>query len=275
MRGGHEARAHREAFLRANTLASISGARLLLISPARAVLPAHTLFPHSALDDQLLWLSERERLSRVSDRWARFRARHGLAPIELIPCEHTWSGLLEVIAQTRAELVVTPACCTTVWPKITTDAPVPVLLAHRPRHQGRVVAASNLELPERPVLRAAALLAEQLRAELTIVHNQPLLSASLAAAGLAGATPFLPQIDDLSARERALQREARELGGVSDVRLTRRLDAAAGILEAAFANDADLIVVGAPRGGSRFFADGVTSRLCALSDRSVLVVPTV
>lgn len=233
------------------------------------------LFPQDHREAGLRWLEEEAHQHRVVERWSSARENRGLPEIEVERCAASVTELLEVTRRPGVELLVMPWTCASWLTQVCTDASVPVLVAHRPRPHDHVLAASNLELPGRPVIRAAMLLSEWLRSALTVVHNRPAFAAQLAAMGLAGTVTAVPD-DELDARdrERALRAELSNLGSVSRVTVTRRLDPTAGILEVASEADADLIVVGAPKSRSKFLTERVAERLCALSERSVLVVPT-
>lgn len=248
---------------------------MLVLQPSRRSLPTRVLFPQDHREAGLRWLEEEGHQHRVVERWARARSRGGLEQIEVERCTASIAALLEVTRRPGVELLVMPWTCASWLTQVCTDAAVPVLVAHRPREHEHVLAASNLELPERPVIRAAMRLSEWLRSALTVVHNRPAFAAQLAALGLAGTVTAVPD-DERDARdqERTLRAELARLGSVSRVTITRRLDPAAGILEVASEADADLIVVGAPRSHSKFLAERVAERLCTLSERSVLVVPT-
>lgn len=269
-----------EARRRAEAMALVLGARLVVVKLSRPVaLRAHALFPHAHVADGVVALQQAMREARALERWQAARAYRGLPELEVVCCSPALESIAAVCERPGVALVVAPASFAAFAERLTglaASAGVPVLVARRPGADERLVVATNLEDPARPVLQQALGLADRLDAPLTVVHNAPGLGAQLAAAGLGAAMLALPRLDELQAaeQERELRRELGALGRPAAVTVTRRLDAATGILEASIAARADVIVLGVrARSGPGLFADHVAERVCSAAERSVLLVP--
>lgn len=137
-----------------------------------------------------------------------------------------------------------------------------------------VVAATNLERPDYPVVRRASSVAERLGCSLIAVHNvRP--CEPLTASGLLWpvSAPLLVDAADAAA-QRMDQLRAR-LGASVETVLSQEIDPADAILRVADLSNAQFIVVGARR--HRWLAGllhrGVARQLIDRSQRAVLVCP--
>lgn len=137
-----------------------------------------------------------------------------------------------------------------------------------------VVAGTNLESPEYPVVRRASSIAERLGCSLIAVHNvrpREILSAS----GLLWpvSVPVIVDTSDAAAA-RLEQLRARLEAGVETI-LSQETDATEAILRAADLSNAQVIVVGARRHRwlARLLRTGVARQLVERSQRSVLICP--
>lgn len=269
-----------EARRRAEAMAQVLGAQLVVVKLSQPLRGrSHTFFPQAHLADGIAALTQGLRETRALDRWADARERHGLPALEVVRSSPSLEALAEICKRPGLALVVIPASF--AWfasrlTALTARLSVPVLIARKPGAEDRLVVATNLEDPTRPVVFQAFTLAERLDVPLTIVHNVAGFGAKLVAAGMAGAMPLLPVDDDLLADEqqRALAVEFGALHRPANITVTRRLDAASGILEAAIRARADLIVLGVrARSTPGMFADHVAERVCGAAQRSVLLVP--
>lgn len=264
-----------DARRRAEAMAVVLGAQLLVVKLARpSSARTHMLFPQAQHAEGLAVLQEGLREMRVLERWQAWRERKGAAPVEALGCAASVAEVLLLCAEREVVLVVMPAAFSWFGAGVTSlvaRSGVPVLLAHRARAHDRLVVATNLRDPARPLIKRAFELTERLGASLTVVHNAPHFAAQAAAAGL-GPTPSASEDDGGLANE--LRLELASLGSHPAVTVTHRLDTARGILETATRQDADLIVVGVrARAPSRMFAGGVAERVCSSAGRSVLLVP--
>lgn len=267
-----------DARRRAEAMAVVLGAQLLVVKLASpASTRTHMLFPQAQHADGLGVLQRGLREMRVLERWQGWRERRSAPPVEALSCAPSVAELLLLCAEREVALVVMPAAFSWFGAGVTNlvaRSGVPVLLAHRARAHDRLVVATNLRDPARPLLKRAFELTERLGASLTVVHNAPHFAAQAAAAGLRP-RPSPPNDDEAAGGLASeLRLELASLGSHPAVTVTHRLDTARGILETATGQDADLIVVGVrARAPSRMFAGGVAERVCSSAGRSVLLVP--
>jgi nucleotide-binding universal stress UspA family protein len=147
---------------------------------------------------------------------------------------------------------------------------VPVLVARARQGSGSIVAATELDDLEYPVLRAAVELGEALQAPVMFLHN----------ASPPAPIPVQPLLDPVSAieeyvatKQARLRTLAHEAG--ADAIVVRTHATADAILEVARARDADLIVIGYRRRSwlSRLFRGRLVDDIVVRSRRSVLVLP--
>ena len=150
----------------------------------------------------------------------------------------------------------------------------PVLVARAAMQAETIVAATDLEVPGYPVLRAASALGRQLDAPLVTLHNmQPLTARSgmeatgswIGGSGLRLRRAREPELAEISAKLHA--------GALAVIR--RESDPVAAILGEAHAHNADLVVVGARRRSwlDRIRFDSVATQVVDRAQRSVLITP--
>jgi nucleotide-binding universal stress UspA family protein len=153
-----------------------------------------------------------------------------------------------------------------------------VLVARTHRRTGEVLAATDLSDPSLPAIRAGASEAQRRRANLTVLHNFDVWSASdlptdspLSAAGV----PVSPAAGELMLEERSahLAELVRQLGIHAVTLVTRDLPETA-ILSAAKRLPAELVVVGTHgrTGLARLALGSVANAVLEEAPCSVLVV---
>lgn len=209
---------------------------------------------------------------RCVREWALFEARVPLAPEavsirvgdaidELHRAYDRWRGEILVIGGRGRPSGPPPGRRTRA---LIARARGPVLVAGQTRSQPSVVAATDLAREEVPVVHAAARLARQLKANLTIVHN-------LHGVTLDGRRFPLPKMSEdrlVASRLEALETVVRNVPHVSEATFTRDSDAVQSILRVARERDVDLVVVGArPNRGATI------AKVLADAQRSVLTIP--
>ena len=123
-----------------------------------------------------------------------------------------------------------------------------------------LLAATDLRDANGTVLRRAAEVSAALDAKSIAVHSLVEVSGAVSEA-------------DLEIRRRSLVRATRAIDEHFEAVVVRTPDAARGILDEARAIDADLIVVGARRGGPPTSSTGTAARVINDARRSVLVAP--
>ncbi|WP_240807846.1 universal stress protein [Polyangium spumosum] len=154
---------------------------------------------------------------------------------------------------------------------ISTRANVPVLVARPSTGVETILAATDLQDHELPVLRRAASFARRLGTEVVLVHNVP-------------PTPVVPAWKSFFAHDRsalfsrlARLRKAATSVDVDSTDAVVKRDASAvdAILAAAREKDVDIVVVGtrARRPGISTHVSSVASRIVERARRSVLVTP--
>ncbi|MDP2275409.1 MAG: universal stress protein [Archangium sp.] len=268
-----------DARRRAEAMAQVLGAELIVVKLSRPTTArAHVFFPQAHRADGLRVLQEALREARTIERWQAARDRKGLPPLEVLCSSPSVDALVEVCRQPGVALVVIPASFAWFASRLTglaARAGVPVLLARPPDGDERLVVATNLEDPTRPVIHQALALSARLELPLTIVHNAPGFGAQLAAAGMAAMPMVAPDDGEVVAEtERLLRQEFAGLSRPPEVTVTRRLDSATGILEASIQAHADLIVLGVrTHSQPGMFVEHVAERVCRAAARSVLLVP--
>jgi nucleotide-binding universal stress UspA family protein len=154
-------------------------------------------------------------------------------------------------------------------------ANIPVLVLRETSLQKTIVAATDLEDSDYPVLRKAAEIAERLRWRVIPFHNVTPLSLNIGTE-----TPWPPMTTMASDaesehRQMRLARASRRLHIDAPSVTASELSPADGILQIARANDADIVVVGArPRSLLGYLvANGVAAQVVDRARRSVLVTP--
>ena len=153
-------------------------------------------------------------------------------------------------------------------------ANVPVLIARAPSADETIVAATDLQAANYPVLRQAAQLAEQIDASLVALHNVP--PPPMSARTVTRAATFDSAVESQTEdRRRRLERATSELQLFAEAVVSHEANSADAILREARARDADVVVVGARRPSwfERLRRGSVPSRVVDRARRSVLVTP--
>lgn len=269
--------ANLHAARRAEAMARILGLDLVVLKLMPQVAPlVAMLFPQRHHDEAIALATHAAREAAALDRWQRRRARKGAAAPDVALANATLPAIAEAISKRQAQFVVVPPAL--AWQggtlnRLALESKVPVLVARQARRGDRVIAATNLERAEMPVVHQAATLASRLDAGLTVVHNaEPLALTAVtwaAEAGVPLSEPYDASV--LRARRAQLEDATHRVSSHADVRVTRHFDPLAGILETAAREDADVIVVGAREPGG--MGARVPERLISETDRSVLLVP--
>lgn len=263
---------------RAEAIAHLLGLEVVVLKLSATVAPlVAMLFPQRHHDEAIALATQAAREEAALERWRHRRSRRGDSTPEVEIVEATVAGVTRAAAQRDVRLLVVPPALGWLGGtlnRLALETHVPVLVARRARGGERVIAATNFERTELPVVQQAATLAPRLDAGLTVVHNAEPLALTALSFGVEGGVPLTVPVEEsvLQARRARLEDATHRVDSHADVRLTRHFDPLAGILETAASEDADLIVVGArdPDGspGAR-----VPERVVAEADRSVLLVP--
>jgi nucleotide-binding universal stress UspA family protein len=150
----------------------------------------------------------------------------------------------------------------------------PVLVARDAETDDCIIAATDLESIEFPVLSDASALAQLLASRVVAVHNLTPISVILGG-GLSCPVSIPPDEREIAERGRLLMRATRGVTTCEAVVVRHEHDSAAAILEEARSREADLIVVGSRRRtwAGRMIAGNVTERVVNRARRSVLVTP--
>jgi nucleotide-binding universal stress UspA family protein len=150
----------------------------------------------------------------------------------------------------------------------------PVLVARSRSTSGAIVAATDLERPELPVMSPAALLARRLDVPMVAVHNVLPISVILGE-DLREPVPIPPDEVVIEWTQERLAAAAAGMVACTEPVIRHALDPATAILEEAEARDADLVVVGTRRRSwfDRSGSGSVATRVVDRCERSVLVLP--
>jgi nucleotide-binding universal stress UspA family protein len=183
----------------------------------------------------------------------------------------------EHAAHVGAELIVMPPHRGPFGNIVTTlalTAGLPVLVARGATSSDAIVAATDLEDTDYPVLRQAARLGHELDAPVIAVHNVRPVSLLLQA-GLAWPHTMLASGSATEARRRQLLNASRRLDLHSENVVAQQLDHAEAILHEARTRDADIVVVGSHDRGwlDRVLSASVAVAVVNRARRSVLVTP--
>ncbi|MEO8178773.1 MAG: universal stress protein [Deltaproteobacteria bacterium] len=149
----------------------------------------------------------------------------------------------------------------------------PVLVAHEQMAELNIVAATDLQNHDYPVLSRAAELARQLTASLVAVHN---VTPERIGGGDINWTFSLPQSEAVyNARSHQLFRATERLPVDTKTIVLDKLNCVDAILGEADAQRADLVVVGTRRRGwlDGFVTGSVATQVVNRAQRSVLVLP--
>jgi len=176
-----------------------------------------------------------------------------------------------------AQWIVVPAGEPSVGRIVTSLADavgVPVLVARAATSFEAIVAATDLESGDFPILRQAAELGQKLRIPVIALHNvNPIAGRSGIDVIWGMATPM--GVGALRTRQERLEAAALETQTGGQPMICSELDPVNAIIDKAGALDADLVVVGTRGNGwfKRLFGDNVASNVVDRAVRSVLVVP--
>jgi nucleotide-binding universal stress UspA family protein len=142
----------------------------------------------------------------------------------------------------------------------------PVMIARRPGLTQTIVAASDLEDGECPILKRANQLSHSLRAPMVLVHN---LHPSV------GIETEIPSPEKSRARQLKLQYNTKRLAPEAEPVLLSASNTVDAILHVARQKCADMLVVGAYRRGwvERVISSGTAAQLAERAELSVLVTP--
>jgi nucleotide-binding universal stress UspA family protein len=180
-------------------------------------------------------------------------------------------------AEIGADLIVMPPCEGRFGAMVTElarEAHVPVLVARFARSNEVILAATDLEDTEYPVLREAARLSEHLHAPMVAVYNVSPRSVVIRAAA--------PPRSTLSSNEEVTETSHRLLDQASEsvyldaeTVVARAVSPVDAILREARSRDADLVIVGThPRSWfDRLVGGSVAAQIVNRAWRSVLVTP--
>jgi nucleotide-binding universal stress UspA family protein len=154
--------------------------------------------------------------------------------------------------------------------KLTQLTHVPVLIARSPGDTGTIVAASDMENQECPILKKANELSQQLAAPIVLVHNL-LPTLQLAEPSILAHT----YDEEREAREQHVKKTSESLVPGADTVVLSSLSTADAILQVASEKCADLIVIGAYRRSwmARLFSAGVAAQVAERAPYSVLITP--
>ena len=237
------------------------------------------LFPQDAgIDQSVMGPLEQKAREVVADRVADVLGGSNEAVAIELESGTPHAGILEVAQRTGAGLIVVGPGPTA--PRVARSARCPVLVARPSPSGGDVIGATDFSDPALPALHAAAAEAARRRVGLRLLHSLQIDDvAALAAASLGGMMPIPPLPEGLSneveaeARER-LERALTDMGATGQA-IVIRSHPAAGIVGAAAAPPASLIVVGTRgrSGLSRFMLGSVAEDVVNRAPCSVLVVP--
>jgi nucleotide-binding universal stress UspA family protein len=263
---------------RAAALARLLGAELHVVCVVPEMMRVNSLFPYNTHLSVLQLIARGPTIDFVTRAWLLdvLGAEQCELPLSVRPGQF----VAEVAAQAaklRASLVVMPPHGMNLGATVTAIAQaagVPVLVSREASGEEAILAATNLEDLDYPVLRGAATLARRLDAPLLAVHN---LAPKRKTAFTNADVPALPSAEDRGAEMRAAQlRHASEwLSPGMEVILRRDVSTVDAILEEVRRWHADLVVVGTRP--HTWLADlrssAVAPQVVERAERSVLVTP--
>jgi len=152
---------------------------------------------------------------------------------------------------------------------------VPILVAREVKMQDAIVAATDLQSPEYPVLRMAAELGACFDAPVVTVHNVNPISVLLGTGVGWPPVSVLPADPTRAARAVQLKRATERLSVEARAVLRDEVSAADAILDEAKLNDADLVVVGTRQRSwlQRLLSGNVAEQIVKRANCSVLITP--
>jgi nucleotide-binding universal stress UspA family protein len=178
----------------------------------------------------------------------------------------------------RARLVIVAARERRVGRAVTSLAgscEVPVLVAREMRTEDAIVAATDLQSPDYPVLRAAAELGACLDVRLVAVHNVNPISMLIGTGVGWPPVTVLPADRTRAARAAHLTKATERLAVAATAVVRDEVSAAEAILDEAELHDADLVVVGTRHRTwiHQLLGESVAAQVINRANRSVLVTP--
>ena len=249
-----------EALQRAYTLAQAMGGELFVVS----VLSGKG-------SPRLLWEDFSEMLRTIDTGRGTLQSTRWLCD-RMLPSQISSDNIMvrqggflptvvEVASEYHANLIVLPESEGKDGHKVTKLArlaQVPVLVARAPRHPETILAASDLQSTECPVLKRADQLSKSTKAPLILVHNA---QTTHRATESSGEHPLQQAVINLPPDMRAVL-----------LSVENTVDA---ILTTANEKDADLIVVGTNRRGwfHNLLSPGIAAQVAQKANRSVLIDP--
>ncbi len=270
------------ALKRASVFAAKLGAPLVVVGWRAPRRGAGVFFPHARSANMVARMSDTATGLKRLWRWCNQNLATGLPPDAVHWADATMVAAAVGAARAlSAQLVVLPEHDLLRADEVTAiveDSGVSVLVSRPRQASNAVVAASDLQLEQTPVLREGALAGEILQATVKAFHNVDQEWVGAAVIGPTGETMMpLPAKDRATRfrRKRRLDEAAARIGGVHQTKVVGHVDTATAILEFARENEADLVVVGHRKHGwlDRVFSPGVSTAVVGKARRSVLVVP--
>ena len=259
---------------RAFALSRVLDADLHVLRVLPETAHVHPLFPQCHIMDAVRSVERTLKAMRTTQEWVS----EVLGDAEVAGCrvEVRNGAFLEQAAANAAEigadLIVVPPREGRFGAMVTTlvrVSHVPVLVARAATSDEAIIAATNLEDAEYPVLRKAADLAAHLDARLVAVHNMTPASFGLRSA------VTRPGEDAAETRRRRLARATKRLSVDTEAVMARLEDPVDAILREARDRDADMVVVGSHHRSwfDRLVSNDVATQVVNRARRSVLVTP--
>lgn len=257
-----------EALQRACAFAHSLEAELLVLSvisePSAGDTPPHLMSTHRAI-------ALGKEIFRLAQRVYEVPLPLRLGSENLVARQGSFlSTVVEVAVEYAADLIVLPATEGKNGQQVTKLArltQIPVLIARPTGLTETIVAASDLEDRECPILKKAYQLSQTLDAPMVLVHNvQPTLNPIDAS---------WPNEEALRYRKQQLEQASGVLAPNADTVVLSTLSTVEAILTVAEQKSADLIVVGAYRRGwlDKLLSSGVAAQVAEKAHNSVLVTP--
>jgi nucleotide-binding universal stress UspA family protein len=263
---------------RAAALAKVLGAELHVLCVLPEMTRINSLFPYNTHLSMVQLIARGPTIEFVTRAWLLdvLGSNQCELPLSVRPGQFVREVAAHA-AKLRASLVVMPPHGMNLGETVTAIAEaagIPVLVSREASGEEAILAATNLEDLDYPVLRGAATLARRLDAPLLAVHN---LAPNRQLPSAAADDPALPRWEDGGADLcRAQLRHASEwLSPGMDVILRRDISTVDAILHEVQRWHADLVVVGTRP--HTWLADlrsaGVARQVVERAERSVLVTP--
>lgn len=263
------------SLLRAGAFARLLGGDLHVLRVVPDRTRVNTLFPQYNTIDAVRAMSRAAEVARATRRWVRALTGRSAKDVKVQRGDFVDVVTAYAREQDAALVVVPPRGM--VGALVTTLANlsgIPVLVARAPGKGETILAATDLQHANTPVLAEAAALGRRLAAPLVAVHNvTPVVVGAGREDSLLSGWVFERRM--AATRTDELDRATRELSPHAHTVVRQDPDTAAAILAEARERDADLVVVGARKRTwfGRLFGGGVASRVVDRARRSVLVTP--